>query len=242
MVAYAAVPLVARGRVLGVVSFIASDGRTPYTDGDLPLLQELARLGALAVDAARLYAAEKRVRRAAERAAVRAQQLQRATAALSTALTPVEVTEAVVRHGAAALGAAAGSMALLTENGDVIEFAHAVGYAPELVARWRRSPADAATPFADAIRRGEPVVLESLAMWADAYPALVEDARGTGYEALAAIPVVAGVRAAGVLGLAFVGGPHAGRRRAPLPRGARPPGGRRAGARRPVPERRGGAG
>jgi len=204
MVAYAAVPLVARGRVLGVVSFIASDGRAPYTNDDLRLFEELARRGAFAVDAARLYAAEKRVRRAAERATARAQQLQRATAALSTAVTPVEVTDVVVRHGAAALGAAAGSMVLVTSDGAALEFAHAVGYAPELVARWCRSPADAATPFADAVRHGEPVILESLAMWAELYPALAQDARATGYEALAAVPVSAGGRAVGVLGLAFV--------------------------------------
>lgn len=49
------VPLVARGRTLGVISFVAGDSGRRYTSSDLALAEELARRAAFAVDNARLY-------------------------------------------------------------------------------------------------------------------------------------------------------------------------------------------
>lgn len=50
------VPLTARGRTLGVISFITtSDSNRIYTDEDLQLAEDLARRAAIAVDNARLY-------------------------------------------------------------------------------------------------------------------------------------------------------------------------------------------
>jgi PAS domain S-box-containing protein len=49
------VPLVARGRTLGALSFVAAESRRHYTPADLPVAEELARRAALAVDNARLY-------------------------------------------------------------------------------------------------------------------------------------------------------------------------------------------
>ncbi|MDQ3547253.1 MAG: EAL domain-containing protein [Chloroflexota bacterium] len=49
------VPLVARGRVIGGIAFIASDSGRRYTDADLSFAEEVARLAALAIDNARLH-------------------------------------------------------------------------------------------------------------------------------------------------------------------------------------------
>jgi signal transduction histidine kinase len=49
------VPLVARERTLGVMSFVASESGQRYGQSDLALAQELARRAALAIDNARLY-------------------------------------------------------------------------------------------------------------------------------------------------------------------------------------------
>src|SRR6266511_313699 len=51
-----AVPLTARGRILGAMTFVATDqsGRR-YTEGDLVLVSDLAHRASLAVDNARLY-------------------------------------------------------------------------------------------------------------------------------------------------------------------------------------------
>jgi PAS domain S-box-containing protein len=52
------VPLIARGRVLGRVTFISSDPRRRFGPSDLALARELARRAAVAIDNARLYHAE----------------------------------------------------------------------------------------------------------------------------------------------------------------------------------------
>jgi len=49
------VPLVARGRTLGAITFAVTGDRAPYDQSDLELAEELARRAALAVDNARLY-------------------------------------------------------------------------------------------------------------------------------------------------------------------------------------------
>jgi signal transduction histidine kinase len=49
------VPLVARGRTLGVISFVADRSRPRYSQEDLEIAEELAQRAALAVDNARLY-------------------------------------------------------------------------------------------------------------------------------------------------------------------------------------------
>ncbi len=54
LASYMAVPLTARGRTLGVISFFATTGQR-YTDTDLVFAQALAGRAALAVDNARLY-------------------------------------------------------------------------------------------------------------------------------------------------------------------------------------------
>jgi signal transduction histidine kinase len=50
------VPLVARGRTLGVISFVAAESGRRYDPADLALAEEVARRAALALDNARLYA------------------------------------------------------------------------------------------------------------------------------------------------------------------------------------------
>ena len=52
------VPLKARGRVFGAITFVASNPERHYTDEDLALAEDLARTAALVVDNARLYRRE----------------------------------------------------------------------------------------------------------------------------------------------------------------------------------------
>ncbi len=59
---YMCVPMVARGRTLGAVTFVAAESGRVYGEADLELAEELARRAATAVDNAELY------RRAEERA------------------------------------------------------------------------------------------------------------------------------------------------------------------------------
>src|SRR5215210_7556872 len=57
------VPLVARGRTLGVVTLVSAESGRRYREADLELAEELARHAALAVDNARLYRSRVQVAR-----------------------------------------------------------------------------------------------------------------------------------------------------------------------------------
>jgi signal transduction histidine kinase len=62
------VPLLARGDVLGAISFIGPGGGPPYDETDLALAEDLAARAAIAIDNARLYRIAERAREVAERA------------------------------------------------------------------------------------------------------------------------------------------------------------------------------
>jgi PAS domain S-box-containing protein len=65
------VPMVARDRTLGAISFVTTESRHTFDERDLELAQELARRAALAVENARLYLEERTTRRQAEEARAR---------------------------------------------------------------------------------------------------------------------------------------------------------------------------
>ncbi|HEX8774503.1 MAG TPA: PAS domain S-box protein [Pyrinomonadaceae bacterium] len=52
---YMIVPLIARGRTLGAITFVTDESGRQYTEADLSYAEDLARRAALAVDNARLY-------------------------------------------------------------------------------------------------------------------------------------------------------------------------------------------
>lgn len=62
------VPLMARGKIMGAISFIAAESGRLYGPEDLELAEELSRRAALAVDNARLYQEARQAREAAEMA------------------------------------------------------------------------------------------------------------------------------------------------------------------------------
>ena len=71
--AYVIVPMVARGRVLGAITFVTTEAGRRLGDLDLVLAEDLASRAALAVDNARLHAEALEARRAAEAARAEAE-------------------------------------------------------------------------------------------------------------------------------------------------------------------------
>jgi PAS domain S-box-containing protein len=79
------VPLVARGRMLGAMTFGAGGDRRPYAASDLELAEDLAHRAALAVDNAKLFA------QAQDAVRVRDEFLSIASHELRTPLTPLQL-------------------------------------------------------------------------------------------------------------------------------------------------------
>jgi GAF domain-containing protein len=103
------VPMVARGWVLGVISFCTTESERRYTQDDLAVAMELAGRAAIAVDNARLYEAEERARWVAEREAKRMSGLYSVASSLARAHTSDELWEAIIRPGLSVMGAMAGA-------------------------------------------------------------------------------------------------------------------------------------
>lgn len=160
-------------------------------------------LFALAALAGALAFGPRDARRAAGRAADRTARLQAITAALSRAVTPDQVAEAVVEHGIRALGAQAGSMALLAEDGETLEVVRSVGYPEPLEEKWRRFSRVAPAAVADAVRTGQVVSAESgddLAARSPLFEAVPGSLRGGAH---AAVPLLLHGRAVGALCVNF---------------------------------------
>lgn len=71
------VPLIARGKILGAITFVATKRRQPYREKDVDLAEDVAALSALAIDNARLYREAEMARGRAERRAEEAERQHR---------------------------------------------------------------------------------------------------------------------------------------------------------------------
>ncbi|HEY9884245.1 MAG TPA: GAF domain-containing sensor histidine kinase, partial [Thermosynechococcaceae cyanobacterium] len=194
------VPLNARGRTLGSISFVTAESGRSYSLDDLSLAEELARRAAIALDNARLYQDAQHARQVAERAAARIARLQAVTAALSESLTPVQVAEVIVEQSMATLEATAALVVLVSTDRTELEIVKSVGYQTDLVESWRKFSINTDVPLAEAIRTGEPVWVETLLERIAHYPHLADVYSRYDFQGWIAIPlVVEGISVGGML-------------------------------------------
>ncbi|MBA2671166.1 MAG: PAS domain-containing protein, partial [Gemmatimonadetes bacterium] len=151
------VPLAIRERVIGVLSLVMADSGRSFTAGELPFVQELARRAALGVENSRLFEAERLACEAAERSGRRAGRLASLATALNEAITEEDVAIACIDHGAAAMGADSGSLALFRAAENEFEIVRS-SYQESARRRWQRFPLDAGGPLSLAVSLGEPVL------------------------------------------------------------------------------------
>ncbi|HYW10970.1 MAG TPA: ATP-binding protein [Longimicrobium sp.] len=96
--AYVIVPMVARGAVLGAMTFITAEHGRRFGDIDVVMAEDLARRAAMAVDNARLHAEAVEARDAANAALARVEQaLEEATAAQENEREARDAAEAALR-------------------------------------------------------------------------------------------------------------------------------------------------
>lgn len=129
--------------------------------------------------------------------------LQALTASLSEAVTCEQVAEVILAQAAVVLGTSTGVVARLSEDGREFVCLAATGYPEPLVESFRRFPADARMPLADAVRERRPVFLANLAERDAHYPDLARIAGIQIEGALVALPLVARGKAVGGIGLRF---------------------------------------
>jgi GAF domain-containing protein len=129
-----------------------------------------------------------RERKRAAASARNAARLQLAAEALSRALSPTEVLDAVLTSGVAAAEARAGMIALVSDDGRELVVAASRGFREGLMDRWQHIPLDANLPISVAVRTGEPVLLGSRAERLERFPELEAGSEPT--YALACLPLI----------------------------------------------------
>src|SRR5206468_9757605 len=107
---------------------------------------------------------------ARKRAEQRAGTLRSLTTALSGALTVTDVARICAESGAAAVQARASIVSLPDAGGEWLGIAAHTGCRPEDISPWLRLRADAHLPFADCLRSGQPIFLETQEAIIAAYP------------------------------------------------------------------------
>ncbi len=191
-------PLIARGQILGAISFVTaqSDGR--YDEADMALAEDIAHRAAIAIDNARLY-------QEAQQSAERITRLQSVTAAFSESLTPLQVADVIVDQGIAALSANFALVALVNETGTELEVIRAVGCGePKQMNGWQRFSLNDPVPLAEAVRTGQPIWAEPSKTRAIRYPHLTEQYEHYDFNAWISIPLMIEGRAVGGISFGFI--------------------------------------
>ena len=203
-------PLLARGRTLGAITLATAESDRRNSADQLPLLEDLARRAAMAVDNARLYRASEAARKAtqearqiAEETAERNASLQSLTAALSEALSLSQVGEVVVNQALAALKASAGIIAILVNRDRTLEVISAFGYPQEMLETWSRFPMTAEIPIADAIKTKQPIFLKSREISTQRYPHIATQYANSEHNAWAALPLIVDGSTVGGMSFSF---------------------------------------
>ncbi|HET7229111.1 MAG TPA: GAF domain-containing protein [Longimicrobium sp.] len=201
------VPMQAGGRTLGALTLVHTESGRHFDRDDLAMAVSLGRRAGVALENARLYAAEQAARAATEAAAERIGRLQALTAALSQAATPAEVARAALRLGLDALGGVAGGVAVLDTTDDTLEMVASEGLRDGQAEQngWTRFPLDAPLAASEAVRLQQMLVLRSLDEWRRRYPAVAPSLAALGVEAGVVVPLSVENRAVGVLSFNFRG-------------------------------------
>jgi signal transduction histidine kinase/integral membrane sensor domain MASE1 len=189
--------------IWGTLAGFGPFARGPAHEALLLLQAFMGTIALTGLGMAAVAAERQQAREAAERAAERTLQLQQVTAALSEARTPDQVAQVILQEGRLAIGAEAGAVFGLTNDGQTFELLHSMGYAPEATVWPQRSSSTEPGLLREALITRGLVTLESpadfVARWPD-YPTIqAAPEEGT----TVAMPLLVDIRVLGVFALAF---------------------------------------
>ncbi|SFL80339.1 SpoIIE family protein phosphatase [Geodermatophilus ruber] len=195
------VPLSVRGRLLAVLALGRQADAPSYNDDDRLLVEEIAARAALAVDNAVLLADE---RAAAHGLAL----LQRVTAELSAATTPVEVAAAAAGHIRALTGPDSRvAVYELDPSHRALSALTISGGSEEGKRLWRTLPLSAPLVATAAVTERRPLWIEDVSAVPpgdrELPPALAEAVRGFALAANVGLPLTVAGRVMGVLSVAW---------------------------------------
>jgi PAS domain S-box-containing protein len=125
------------------------------------------------------------------------------TSAFSQALTMSEIAEVVVDRALKALGGLLGTVALLIENGTMLELLNLRGLSPETVEKYRRTSLDFPGPLNDAIRANQIVWIETYDQYVKQYPHFAENIKRNGSHSTVCIPLTVNEQTIGGFSLSF---------------------------------------
>ena len=134
---------------------------------------------------------------------LRTEQLLEITSALSRATTHQDVLEVVVNQAMRELGAVAGGVMELSEDGAHLILTHGRGMSVEMMQAYSMLASDAPFPTSDVLRTHQPVFLQTNAEWLARYPR----PSGVAFEerSRAVLPLLIGDRLLGLITLSFDG-------------------------------------
>jgi PAS domain S-box-containing protein len=210
------IPLMQGEEALGV-AMMGSRTAFDFSNEDKLLFGAMVSRATALILQAQLAARERQAREQAERTLERLREqesrtarLQEVTAALSQALTTSQVAHVVVEKAVRALGAAGGSLGLLSEDGQWFDMLEATGYAEAETRDWQHFPSDSPVMYRDVVRTGAPLFYESLERVLADYPHWRGHPEVEEYGAFVCLPLRVEGRVIGAIGLSF-------RRRHPFP-------------------------
>ena len=199
------VPLAARGRVLGAISFFLAEYGSRYDEQDLRFAEELARHAALAIDNGRLHRAEQDARAALQVVAERLDRLHRVAAGLAKAVTVPDALNVILGEGIVASEAVAGVVGLVAEDGETVEIVASRGYPEPTIRAWRSFSVNRRLPLSDVVRTGRAFFCESQAERDAHWPTFA----GVGAShAFVALPLAVRGTVRGAVALTFGGERH----------------------------------
>lgn len=146
---------------------------------------------------------ERAAREAAEAGLDRLARLHRAAQALAAAATPVEVADAILTSCLTEVGAPAGVLMRISADGKALTLVAGRGHPDELLQDYRSIPLDGPGPATDAVRALAPLFFESADACVARYPRYDAAIRKGGFEASAALPLIAHGMALGVLSVRY---------------------------------------